>query len=191
MRLYHYSVDSFTGGSSLTNDFKNQYGYAEPFLLALRQSREIFTAAYFAAMYMSRELVALKLRKYENYRKDAAEAIFEHVRETEFPDLPGRLHCVYYCRSKEEAAAYAEDDCLADGLFSKEQVRLFAVETDGSRIREYDQSFYNHALEALQRNDFDSVYADARRYYSQERSESPLIEIIADGENRIIESLPW
>ena len=191
MRLYHYSVDSFQGGKSLRNDFKGQYRYAETFLLALRQGRDIFTAAYFSAMYLSRELVSLKLRKYENYRKDAVEAIFEYVRETEFADQPGRLRCVYYCRSREEAAAYAEDDCLADGSFTKEQVRLFEVEADEKRVREYDQAYYNHALSALERNAFDTVFADARSYYSMERTENPLIEVVSDGENEVIGELSY
>ena len=186
MILYHYSVDSYKGGSTLINDYKNQYQYAEPFILALRQSMDVFTAAYYAAMYMGRELVALKLRKYENYCKDAVEAIFEYVRETEFPDLPSRLNCVYYCGTKAEALALMKDDCLADGLFSQEQVKLLEVDVDEARMQTYDQNFFNHAVEEIGHQHFESVFADARKYYSLERTEEPLLEIAADGPNRII-----
>ena len=36
MILYHYSVDSYKGGSTLLNDYKQQARLAEPFLLALQ-----------------------------------------------------------------------------------------------------------------------------------------------------------
>ena len=191
MILYHYSADSYQGGSTLINDYKKQYQYAEPFILALRQNMDIFKAAYYAAMYMGRELVSLNLRKYENYCKDAVEAVFEYVRETEFPELPGRLNCVYYCRTKEEALSFLEDDCLADGLFSKEQVKLLEVEVEEARVRIYDQNFYNQAMEEIKRQDFESVFTNARKYYSLERTEEPLLEIIADGQNRIIAEIQY
>ena len=191
MILYHYSVDSYKSGGTLTNDYKKQYRYAEPFILALRQNMDVFTAAYYAAMYMGRELVALKLRKYENYCKDAVEAIFEYVRETEFPELPSRLNCVYYCRTKAEALSLMEDDCFADGLFSKEQVRLLEVDVEEARVRTYDQSFYNHAMSVIEHQDFASVFADAKKYYSLERTEDPLLEIIADGQNRVIAEIQY
>ena len=62
MKLYHYSVDSYKGAEHLTNDYKNNYRFAEPYILALRQSRETFNTVFFATMYMSREVKALGLR---------------------------------------------------------------------------------------------------------------------------------
>ncbi len=186
MRLYHYSVDSYKGGDCLINDFKKGYRFAEPFLLALRESMGTFKTVYFSAMYTGRELVALNLRKYENYRKDAVEGIFEFVREQEFPEEPSRIDCVYYCSTKEEAIAYAEDDCISSGLFSKDQVRLLEVEVDERRIREYDQRFYNMAMDHIEKNQFEAVFDCARKYYSMERTEEPLIELVCDGSNKII-----
>lgn len=191
MRLYHYSVDSYRGDASLRNDYKQNFRYAEPFLFALRQSREVFLATYFAAMYTGRELVELKLRKFENFRKDAVEAIFEFVREREFPDEPSRLRCVYYCETQAEALAYAASDCFADGLFAKEQVKLLAVEVEPSRVRAYDQSLYNAAQDAIEGQDFDAVFALARQYYAGARSDHPLPELLSDGENRVLEELEY
>lgn len=191
MKLYHYSVDSYKGAKSLTNDYKNNYRFAEPYILALRESREIFNAVFFATMYMSREVKALGLRKYENYRKDAVEGIFEYVRESEFPGNTSRLRCVYYCESEKEALDYAEDDCIACGLFTKEQVVLLEVEVEESRIRRYDQSFYNLALEAIKRNDIDSVFTYARQYFSCQRSDHPLIEVVADGSNSVLRRIAY
>ena len=73
MRLYHDSVDSYQGAKHLTNDHKNNYQHAEPYILALRESRDVFDAVSFATMYMSREVKALGLRKLENYQIDAVE----------------------------------------------------------------------------------------------------------------------
>ena len=191
MKLYHYSVDSYQGAKHLTNDYKNNYQFAEPYILALRESREVFKAVFFATMYMSREVKALGLRKYENYQKDAVEGIFEYVRETEFPNDTSRLRCVYYCESEQEALDYAQDDCFSNGLFTKEQVVLLEVEVEESRIRRYDQSFYNLASEAIERNDIDSAFAYARLYFSCQRSNNPLIEVVADGDNRVLRSIAY
>ena len=191
MKLYHYSVDSYKGSKSLTNDYKNSYQFAEPYILALRRSRETFDAVFFATMYISREVKALGLRKYENYQKDAVEGIFEYVRETEFPDDTSRLRCVYYCESEEEALAYMQDDCLSDGLFTKEQIILLEVEVEESRIRRYDQTFYNLASEAIKQNDMDSVFSYARQYFSCQRSNNPLIEVVADGDNKVLRSIAY
>lgn len=191
MKLYHYSVDSYQGGGHLINDYKNHYQFAEPYILALRESGEVFRAVYFATMYMSREIKSLGLRKYENYRKDAVEGIFEYVRETEFPHDTSRLRCVYYCESKQEAIAYAKDDCLSDGLFIKDQVFLLEVEVEDGSIRRYDQSFFNSASEAIEKNDIDAVFAYARQYFSCQRSDHPLIEIVADGDNYVLRRIEF
>ena len=191
MKLYHYSVDSYQGAKYLTNDYKNNYRFAEPYILALRESREVFKAVFFATMYMSREVKALGLRKYENYQKDAVEGIFEYVRETEFPNDTSRLRCVYYCESEQEALDYAQDDCFSNGLFTKEQVVLLEVEVEESRIRRYDQSFYNLASEAIERNDIDSAFVYARQYFSCQRSNNPLIELVADGDNKVLRSIAY
>lgn len=191
MRLYHYSVDSYKGAKHLTNDYKNNYQFAEPYILALRESREMFNAVFFATMYMSREVKALGLRKYENYQKDAVEGIFEYVRETEFPNDTSRLRCVYYCESEKEALDYAQDDCISNGLFTKEQVVLLEVEVEESRIRRYDQSFYNLASDAIEQNDIDSVFAYARQYFSCQRSNNPLIEVVADGNNNVLRNITY
>jgi hypothetical protein len=191
MKLYHYSVDSYQGANHLINDYKNNYRFAEPYILALRESAEVFKSVFFATMYMSREVKELGLRKYENYQKDAVEGIFEYVRETEFPKDTSRLRCVYYCESEKEALDYARDDCIASGLFNKEHVVLLEVEVEESRIRRYDQSFFNLASEAIEKHDIDSVFAYARQYFSGRRSDTPLIEVVADGNNNVLRTIAY
>ena len=185
MLLYHYSVDSYQGGGELINDFKNNCRFAEPFLLALDKGGDCFWSVYFAAMSYSRELCALGLRKHENYAKDAVEGIFEWVRRRDFSAD------VYYCESKDEAIAYLKADCLDNGDFSVDQVKLLEVEVDAARVFRYDQSFYNRAIDAMeQKRDLDAVIALAKAYFSKRRSEEPLIEILSDGKNRVIREIP-
>ena len=191
MKLYHYSVDSYDGAKRLVSDYKNNYRFAEPYILALRQSKELFRAVFLATMYMSREVQALGLRKYENYQKDAVEGIFEYVRETEFPEDTSRLRCVYYCESMREAVDYARGDCIDSGLFTKEQVALLEVEVDEKTVRRYDQTYFNLALEAAKRNETDSVFGLARQYFSCQRSEKPLIEVVADGDNTVLRRIEY
>ena len=51
VKLYHYSVDSYKGAGRLTNDYKNNYRFAEPYILALQQSRETFLAVFYASLF--------------------------------------------------------------------------------------------------------------------------------------------
>ena len=192
MILYHYSVDSYRGGENLINDFKKTFRFAEPFLLAIEKSEDCFWSVYFAAMACSRELCALGLRKHENYVKDAVEGIFEWVRRRTFPEQSvSRIGCVYYCESEEEALSCLWDDCIENGDFTYEQIKLLEVEVEDGRVFRYDQVFYNQAMEVLElTRDLASVVALAESYYSMRRSAEPVIEILSDGENRVLRELP-
>ena len=113
------------------------------------------------------------------------------MRETEFSEETSRLRCVYYCESEKEAIDYAMDDCISSGLFTKDQVILLEVEVEESRVRRYDQTFFNRALEAIERNDVDTVFVCARNYFSCQRSDSPLIELVADGDNSVLREIAY
>ena len=187
MLLYHYSVDSYRGDKSLINDYARHYQFAEPYILALEKGRDVFDAVLFSTMYFSRELCNLKLRKYENYQKDAVEGIFEYVRKTQFAsDSVSRLNCVYYCDDIDAAKQYLYEDCLKDGTFTREQVCLLEVEVDESRVYRYDQQLYNLAMEAMEKNETDAVFEMAKRYFSKERTKEPLNEILCDSPNEVV-----
>lgn len=192
MILYHYSVDSYQSGEKLIDDFKKQYRFAEPFLLSLQRGEECFWGTFFAAMSYSRELCALGLRKHENYIKDAVEGIFEYIRITEFPDTSAsRVGCVYYCESKEAALQYLKDDCIDNGDFTVDQVKLLEVEVDEKTVYKYDQAFFNEASDVMEESrDLEHVMKLARSYYSLKRSDNPLIEVLAYGDNHIVKEIP-
>ena len=192
MILYHYSVDSYQGGDALLNDFKGQYRFAQPFLLALERDEDCFWSVFFSAMAVSRELRELGLRKRENYGKDATEGVFEFVRRREFAGRSAsRVGCVYYCQTKEEAVAYLKADCLDSGEFRPDQVKLLEVAVEDSGVYRYDQAFFNRAEEALESGgDLSGPLALARAYFAGERSDDPLVEILSAGENRVLRELP-
>ena len=192
MILYHYSVDSYSSGSMLINDYKKQFRFAEPFLLALEKGDDCFWSVYFSAMSYSRELCALGLRKYENYVKDAVEGIFEYVRRHQFHNnSASRLGCVYYCDSREEAIAYLKEDCIDNGNFTLDRVKLLEVEVESDSIYRYDQNFYNEACDIMENEcDLDTVKHLAEYYFSAKTSAAPLIEILSDGKNQILRELP-
>ena len=186
------SVDSYKGGDKLICDYKRQYRFAEPFYLALETGEECFLSVYFSAMAHSRELCALGLRKHENYIKDAVEGIFEYVRRKKFADhSASRIGCVFYCASEDEARACLKADCIDNGDFSPEQVRLLKVDVDDARVFHCDQAYYNEATELMERTrDLKGVMALAEKYFSLQRSTQPIIEILSDGENHILVELP-
>ncbi|MBR5420715.1 MAG: hypothetical protein IK115_06160 [Lachnospiraceae bacterium] len=132
------------------------------------------------------------LRKHENYIKDAVEGIFEYIRISEYASSSvSRIGCVYYCETKEEAIKYLKDDCIDNGDFTVDQVRLLEAEVEDSSIYRYDQAMFNEASELMEKSrDLEKVKELARKYYSGEWSDKPLIEILADGENRIIRDIP-
>ncbi len=191
MILYHYSVDSYRGGDILVNDFKKLYRFAEPFLLALERGKDCFWSTFFSSMSYSRELCALGLRKHENYIKDAVEGVFEYIRKQEFNDNSvSRIGCVYYCESKEEAVAYLKNDCLDNGDFVVEEVKLLEVEVADDSIYRYDQSYFNQAEKIMEtERDLEKVIALARNYFSSIATETPIIEILSAGENKILKEI--
>ena len=192
MILYHYSVDSYKDAESLTNDYKKQYRLAEPYLLALEKGEDCFWSVYLSAMSYYRELCAMGLRKHENYIKDAVEALFEYVRINKFDGKPvSRIVCVYYCETKDEAMQYLKDDCIDNGDFTYDQVKLLEVEVDADRVYRYDQEFYNQAMDVMEESrDIKKVMSLAESYFAQDRSENPLIEVLSDGENKVIREIP-
>lgn len=190
MRLYHYSV-TYKSGESLVNDYNHRYQDAEPFILALQNGNDTFLSTYFSALYLERQIKELNLRHFENCQKDATEAIFEFVRRISYADEISRLKCVYYCEELDMAIQCAMEDWINCGDKTKEEVKLLSVEVDEKRIRKYDQTFFNHAYSAVERNDFEAAFANAKMYFSGAFTEQPIIEVLSDGGNRILEEITY
>ncbi len=190
MKLYHYSV-TYKDGESLVNDYHGRYKDAEPFILALEAGKDTFLSTYFSALYLERQVKELHLRNYENCQKDATEAIFEFVRRTSFPTEISRLKCVYYCEKLDVAIQCAMQDWIDCGDKTKEEVKILSVEVDEKRIKKYDQTYFNNAYSAVEKNDFKAAFTNAKMYFSGALDEESIIEILSDGSNRILEEIKY
>ena len=82
------------------------------------------------------------------------------------------------------------DDCIKSGEFTVAQVKLLEVEVQDDSVYRYDQSFYNQAECIMEmERDLSKVEELARKYFSQVKSENPLVEILSDGENKILREI--
>ena len=67
---------------------------------------------------------------------------------------------------------------------------LLEVEVEADRVYRYDQEFYNQAMDVMEESlDIKKVMSLAVSYYALERSENPLVEVLSDGENKVIREI--
>ncbi len=194
MLLYHYSP-TWNGDTSLTNDYHQKYKLVEPMLLALRNGRDSFKTLLFTVLYIQRANTDWELSKEYclfNYEKDASEAVFEYIRETEFAATSAsRLNCVYYFRDLPSTIKAAHEDWIDCGDIAKEDLKILEVEVPDQSIYDYDQIFYNRAYEAMKNHDIDTAIECARNYFLEKRTEYPVLETLSSGNNRIIREISY
>ena len=123
--------------------------------------------------------------------KGAVEAVFEYIRVTEFAGRSvSRVGCVYYCRTEKEAAGLARANVLSEGIHGAEECSILEVEVEDGTVYVYDQSWYDRAWDLLDES-FDAgsvnrVFSYARRYFEGVMSESPDVELLSAGKNRVL-----
>ncbi len=83
------------------------------------------------------------------------------------------------------------EDRIDCGDKAKEEVKILSVEVDEKRMRKYEQTFFNNAYSAVERNDFETAFDNAKMYFSGEFSCQPIIEVLSDGENRVLEEIKY
>lgn len=189
MVLYHYSV-TYKGDPQLTNDYNKRRLTAEPMISALRKGVDWFEVLLLGEQYHAR-LMAEK-GKFYNYVKDAAEALFEFIREREFPDSSvSRLGCVYYFPDLSSAVKAAYEDWIDCGDLTKDEVKILEVQVSDGGIYEYDQEFYNRAYELMKEHRIAEAAECARKYFSGEKTDSPIPEILSGGENTVIREIEY
>ncbi len=190
MIAYHYSI-TYQGDPSLQNDYHKRYRLAEPYVRALQNGSSVFSAMLLLAMYHNRYLQSEKTGWFE-YAKDATEAVFEYVRKTEFPERVSRVNCVYAAEKLEEVRRQAKEDWGTDPE-NYEKLRILELELDPERTVIYDQSFFNQAYDRMQdyhgEQDLQKVMDLARSYFSGERSNDAVLEVLSDGENKVLRVL--
>lgn len=105
------------------------------------------------------------------------EVIFERVRRSHFPALRSRLKSVYLCRSIEHAQALRRNLAAA----GEDRPYLHACScVPGIRLFEGDMAWVSGFYPHLNFGELIAVFAkNARRYWSGEKSETPVLEILA------------
>lgn len=188
MIAYHYTV-VYTGFASLEADYQRKSRTVEPYIRALAHGDEVFAAMLLMGMYKDRVLRSEREDGWFEYAKDATEAVFEVVRRREFPQAISRLHCTYYVDTLEGARRLGISDWGEDPA-----LRILEVELDAARTVRLDQTFYNNAYDRMtdyrSYEDLYAAMAQAREYFSGAMSDTPLPELLSDGENRIISVHP-
>lgn len=190
MILYHYTTQ-YQGQKSMVNDFERKKRTVLPMCQAAKRGSDTLDLMLLSAQYLASHLNTRSSPFYVNYNKDAAEAIFEVVRQSEFPLEISRIDCVYYCRDKATAIQCLYDDWINCGDRSKEQCTLLEVEVADDSVTDYDQTFYNLAYEAIEQGNIAEAYDYARKYFSREQSDTPIWETLSNGENLIVRQVDF
>ncbi len=194
MILYHYSP-TYQGDKALLNDYNKNYKSAEPMLIALRKGVDVLDNLILSLLYQRciyEKGNPGKKSYLHNFEKDEVEAIFEYIRETEFPhNSVSRLNCVYYFRSLESAIKALYEDWIACGDATKEEIKLLEVEVLDSLVIDYDQYWYNCAYDCMQEQNIEKVMEYARRYFSETMSDFPTIETLCSSENHILRKIEY
>lgn len=114
------------------------------------------------------------------------EAIFEHVRKTEFPNNPSRVWGIFVTRTYNDAERF-KLNCRT------EKANIFEIMQPLKNAFKYDMYFWDQAyipiekcikLNGLNEEIINNALEFARKYWSQETSDgNPLYEYIIDGTN--------
>lgn len=185
MIAYHYTT-TYTGDPALKNDYRGRLHVTEPYLLALDHGRDTFATMLLYGMYRDRLLQSEK-KGWLEYAKEPTEALFEYVRRREFPEgSVSRLGCVFYIDNLNRARQVARDDWGDDAP----ELKFLEVRLDDGRTVCYDQAFYNRSYDLISNYrspaDLEAAMDCARRYFAGERSGEPVLELLSDGEHRVL-----
>ena len=89
----------------MTPDYRRSRPLVAPFLEALERGEDCFYGMVLNGAYLYAVLGKSGLREWADYAKWAAEAVFEHVRKTEFPAAYSRLTSHFFLLTSRTAGA--------------------------------------------------------------------------------------
>lgn len=181
MIVYHMS-DTLKAGAELTGNYKKYWELTEPFVQALERGRECFYGAYFAAKFMGEALDRFGMADMQTDQvKWAAEGIFEFVRRREFPDCCCRLRSNYYFDDLDACRELYELDWGRASQEERAKIRLFEVELSAGTVTSHDMRFFDLAYDGIrERDDMENAFRCARSYFSGERTEHSVMELLSD-----------
>lgn len=190
MLLYHIS-QTLRPGDRMTPDYRRSRPLAAPFLEALERSEDCFYGTLLSGAYLYAVLEKSGLRQWADYVKWAAEAVFEHIRKTEFPGACSRLACNYFYADLAHSRQLFETAWGEESEEDRAALHLFEVEVDDPEPQRRDMSLYDTAYDALaQARDLQKAAACARAYFSGKQSAEPFWEILSDRPAKVLREVP-
>ena len=182
MKLYHTS-DSLQLGQKLNPEFWEHRWLIDPFLDALRRSEDCFYGMMLGQRYLYSVFVRQKWANWAVAPRHPTEAVFEYIRQTEFPDHVSRISSNYFYDDLNSCKHfYRITWSEADEEF-KQRVHMYEIETDQTALTKRDMRLYDLGLDALQdRLDIQAAKDAARRYFSGDQTEDPIWEYLSEKE---------
>lgn len=178
MKAYHMS-ETLKLGDNLEVDHQQLIRLAQPFIQALERSEDCFYGMVLNGKYLYSVLDKCGLREWANYAKWATEGAFEFIRKTEFPNALSRLKCNYFYDNLEAVKRLFESDWGEEPEEIQNNIHLFEFELDDNATQKYDMSVFDLAYSAMEnKQDVQTVFDCARRYFSGEHTEKHVWEIL-------------
>lgn len=181
MKVYHMS-DTLDLGMELSPNYKKNWDLAEPFVRALERSLDCFYGVYFSAKFLGAVLDRFGMADMQtDYAKWAAEGVFEYVRRREYPQCCCRLKCNYYFDDISSCRELFEIDWGRAAEEERTRIRLFEVELSAADVCRYDMRLFDQAYDDIwEKDDINNAIHYARRYFSGDKTNSPIWEIASD-----------
>lgn len=175
----------------MTPDYRRSRPLVAPFLEALERGEDCFYGMVLNGAYLYAVLGKSGLREWADYAKWAAEAVFEHVRKTEFPAAYSRLTSHFFFADFADGRRLFETAWGEESEEEKAAFRLFEAEVDDPSPQRRDMSLYDEAYDALEGSrDLQKAAACARAYFSGEQSADPFWELLSERPARILREVP-
>lgn len=183
MVLYHMS-ETLKIGDELKSDYKEYADLAEPFIKALEYSFDTFYGMLLTADYMGCVFAKYDLKGMPTHEiKWATEGVFEYVRRKEFPDACSRLQSNYYFDNLDNCKELFIEDWENATQEEKNRIRLFEIELNGNTLK-CDMRLFDEAFDLMYDlkcpEDLEKIKDLARKYFSGEKGEDYIMEIISD-----------
>ncbi len=116
--------------------------------------------------------------------KWATEGVFEYIRRKEFPTACSRLQSNYYFDNIDNCKELFIEDWENATQEEKDRIRLFEIELTGN-ISKCDMRLFDEAFDLMYDlkcpEDLEKIKNLARKYFSGEKGEDYVMEIIGDG----------
>ena len=190
MILYHIS-DTLQLGETMSQDYKKNMELVIPFVQALERSEDCFYAMLLNGKLLKSVLGKFGMRDMQtNYVKWATEGIFEYVRKTEFPDSYSRMLSNYFYDNLSDIKRLYEVDWNMKEKPERFNFHVYEINLEDETPQMRDMLLFDEAFDAMwDRDDIQTAFACARRYFAGEQTANPVWEIMSDKPARAVKDI--